>query len=267
MGDDESEHGKKDIAVNIAVVTGQSNHGRPDNVAKVKNMQVKKIKLKDLKEAPYNPRVITDRQLAKLERSIKEFGLVEPIVFNEKTGFVVGGNQRLKVLLKLYGPETEVPVACVKLDVNKEKALNAALNRISGSWDIDRLSTLLDDIGKTDLHLTGFESHEVKNLLDTVGSDTPELTRENIESANLDKLEANMQRPGFDDIVDKFERQQPGTKKNENWFYVEYYGSQKEFDDLMQIVKLSSNQTKHELDPAWFALLVKERNAREEAAK
>ena len=73
-------------------------------------MKIEKMKVSDLKYAPYNPRKIDDKELAKLKRSITEFGYVEPIVWNKRSGFVVGGNQRLKALRELEIEEADVPV-------------------------------------------------------------------------------------------------------------------------------------------------------------
>ena len=128
-------------------------------------MKIEKMKVSDLKYAPYNPRKIDDKELAKLKRSISEFGYVEPIVWNERTGFVVGGNQRLKALREL-GIE-EVDVVVVDLDDAKEKALNVALNKISGEWDFIKLKDVLTDIdtGDFDIELTGFDLDEIENLI------------------------------------------------------------------------------------------------------
>ena len=123
------------------------------------------MKVSDLKYAQYNPRKIDDKELAKLKRSISEFGYVEPIVWNERTGFVVGGNQRLKALRELEIEEVDVVV--VDLDDAKEKALNVALNKISGEWDFPKLKDLLTDIdtGDFDIELTGFDLDEIENLI------------------------------------------------------------------------------------------------------
>jgi len=128
-------------------------------------MQIEKMKVSDLKYAPYNPRKIDEKELAKLKRSISEFGYVEPIVWNERTGFVVGGNQRLKALREL-GIE-EVDVVVVDLDDAKEKALNVALNKISGEWDFIKLKDVLTDIdtGDFDIELTGFDLDEIADLI------------------------------------------------------------------------------------------------------
>ena len=131
-------------------------------------MKIQSMKVSDLKFAPYNPRKIADKELAKLKRSISEFGYVEPIVWNKRTGFVVGGNQRLKILRELAIEEVDVVV--VDLDDAKEKALNVALNKISGEWDFPKLKDLLTDIdtGDFDIELTGFDLDEIADLISTV---------------------------------------------------------------------------------------------------
>jgi len=128
-------------------------------------MKIQSMKVSDLKFAPYNPRKIADKELAKLKRSISEFGYVEPIVWNKRTGFVVGGNQRLKILRELAIEEVDVVV--VDLDDAKEKALNVALNKISGEWDFPKLKDVLTDIdtGDFDIELTGFDLDEIADLI------------------------------------------------------------------------------------------------------
>lgn len=93
--------------------------------------------LADLEEAPYNPRTIDDASLDGLTSSIERFGLVEPIVWNRRTGHVVGGHQRVKVLRRLG--RTEATVVVVDLPLAEEKALNVALNNpaIAGTFTPD----------------------------------------------------------------------------------------------------------------------------------
>ena len=101
--------------------------------------------LSDLKAAPYNPRKISPAALKGLQASIERFGVVQDIVVNRRSGFVVGGHQRVAAL-KVAGVK-EVPVCWVDLDEPEEKALNVALNNphISGEFD-ESLQALLADI-------------------------------------------------------------------------------------------------------------------------
>jgi ParB-like chromosome segregation protein Spo0J len=75
----------------------------------------------------------------------------------------VGGHQRLKILKEMG--KTEVEVSVVKLDDAKEKALNLALNKISGEWDMPRLKDLLEEIntGAFDNEITGFDDNEIED--------------------------------------------------------------------------------------------------------
>ena len=121
----------------------------------------------DLIPADYNPRKDLkpgDAEYEKLKRSIEQFGYVEPVIWNKTTGFVVGGHQRLKVLLDMG--ITEVECVVVEMDAEKEKALNIALNKISGEWDTDKLALLIADLqgADFDVSLTGFEPAEIDSL-------------------------------------------------------------------------------------------------------
>lgn len=108
-------------------------------------MKKKKIKIKDLQPADYNPRTIDEQALEGLKASITRFGLVEPIIINERTGNIVGGHQRLKALQDLGEKETEVVV--VDLDDQEERALNITLNNPAIQGDFtDGLQDLLADL-------------------------------------------------------------------------------------------------------------------------
>lgn len=136
-------------------------------------MEFAKKRLIDLNPAPYNPRVRLEPGMPayeKLRESITKFGNVEPIVWNKKTGNIVGGHQRHQVLMDMAiengtieTAETEVIV--INVSVKEEKTLNLALNKITGMWDEGLLGELLSDIKDPALlELTGFEAFEIENL-------------------------------------------------------------------------------------------------------
>lgn len=126
-------------------------------------MRLVRKKIGELKFAKYNPRRMSTKEMEKLKKSIKEFGYVEPIMWNRRTGNIVGGNQRLRALMEL-GIE-EVDVVEVDIDENKEKVLNIALNKISGEWDDKKLLGLLDELQKENLFdMSGFEDNELEEL-------------------------------------------------------------------------------------------------------
>ena len=131
-------------------------------------MRIERKAISDLVAAPYNPRKDIkpgDAEYEKLKRSLEEFGYVEPVIWNERTGYVVGGHQRLKVLRQLG--ETEIDCVIVDLSEAQEKALNIALNKINNNWDNEKLNALLEDLQSTDIDitLTGFNLGEIDNLL------------------------------------------------------------------------------------------------------
>lgn len=130
-------------------------------------MLIEKKKTAELLPAEYNPRKDLkpgDEEYEKLKRSIEEFGYVEPVIWNKTTGRVVGGHQRLKVLIDLG--ITEIDCVVVEMDEAKEKALNIALNKISGDWDKDKLTLLIADLQGEDfdVSLTGFDPAEIDDL-------------------------------------------------------------------------------------------------------
>ncbi|MCC7193621.1 MAG: DNA modification methylase [Phycisphaeraceae bacterium] len=135
-------------------------------------MLLRKIPASRINPAPYNPRKDLqpgDPEYEKLAKSIDQFGCVEPLVWNKRSGNLVGGHQRFKVL-QARG-DTHVQVSVVDLPPDQEKALNLALNKISGDWDPRKLAELLEELTQVpefDLGLTGFEVTEAQDLIDEV---------------------------------------------------------------------------------------------------
>ena len=116
--------------------------------------------------AEYNPRKRLkpgDEDYESLKRRIETFGYVDPIIVNAD-GTVIGGHQRLFVLRDLG--YTDADVAVVDLSKNDEKALNIALNKISGEWDMEKLSELLYELDVEGYFLenTGFRKDELADL-------------------------------------------------------------------------------------------------------
>lgn len=146
-------------------------------------MEIETIKITDLKPAEYNPRRISEEDYKKLKNSISTFGLVDPIIVNLKNMHIVGGHQRYDVLLDEHMLDNdfvaELPmirlgdVGFVFTDTSlsieddaHEKALNLALNKISGEWDNDKLAEVLEELelSPIDIQLTGFSEPELEEL-------------------------------------------------------------------------------------------------------
>lgn len=133
-------------------------------------MEIKELPLKELKPAAYNPRKKLkkgDKEYEKIKKSLLKFGYVDPIIVNEDLT-VIGGHQRLTVLKDLDYETAK----CVIVDLPKEdeKALNIALNKITGQWDEALLADLLLDLQESDfnLDLTGFEPPEIDDIFSNV---------------------------------------------------------------------------------------------------
>jgi DNA modification methylase len=130
-------------------------------------MNIEKIHTGKLNAAKYNPRKDLkpgDIEYEKLKQSIQTFGYVEPVLWNKRTGNIIGGHQRFKVLVELG--YTEIDCVVVDMDLTDEKALNIALNKVSGDWDKDKLMLLIADLqgADFDVSLTGFEPAELDTL-------------------------------------------------------------------------------------------------------
>jgi hypothetical protein len=126
------------------------------------------VPIAQLVPADYNPRSITPQEMANLKQSLEEFGMPEPVVVNTYPGrenIIVGGHQRVEAARQL-GWEM-VPVTYVYLNFARERQLNLALNRISGTWDERLLAQLITDLQDdgADLMLTGFDEGELSELL------------------------------------------------------------------------------------------------------
>ncbi len=170
------------------------------------------MKLSELNPADYNPRKITEEALIGLENNLKEFGLVQNLVWNKRTGNLVGGHQRMKALAN-QGAEKAM-VAVLDLPLAREKALNVALNNphIAGTFD-EGLSALLEEIQEDDAQL--------------------------FRDVHLDKLllEDTSSKPGEDDVPPAPET--AVTKPGDLWVLGEHRllcGSSTEHGDVMKLI-------------------------------
>ena len=136
----------------------------------MKMAELKMLPVSVLKPAEYNPRKKLkkgDKEYKKIADSIREFGFADPLVVNADMT-IIGGHQRLTVAIDLG--YTEVPCAVVDVDKTREKALNIALNKITGAWDDQMLADLLKDLENVNFNLdfTGFEAPEIGQLFSNI---------------------------------------------------------------------------------------------------
>lgn len=140
--------------------------------------------LSSLHPAEYNPRKVlkpSDPEFKNIAQSIREFGYCDPIIVN-KDGTIIGGHQRATVLQALGYTEADVIVLDVGAD--DEKALNIALNKIGGEWDMQKLRDALGDLtlSTLDVNSTGYSDDELAIIL----GDT--LQEQEHEEATIDRM-------------------------------------------------------------------------------
>ena len=162
----------------------------------MKTAELRVIPVSELKPAEYNPRKKLkpgDKEYEKIKNSIEEFGFADPLVVNADMT-IIGGHQRLTVATALG--YTEVPCAVVDIDKVREKALNIALNKITGAWDENLLADLLEDIQNSDFDLgkTGFDPPEIEQLFNQVHDKA-------VNDDDFD-VEEELQKPTFSKLGD-----------------------------------------------------------------
>lgn len=156
-------------------------------------MEVFDVDINTLVSPDYNPRkklTPDDKEYQKIKASIETFGYADLAVVNKKNNVIIGGNQRVQVLKDL-GVKT-IKAVFVDLDETKEKALNIALNKITGEWDFAQLENLFNELQEVDfnLDLTGFEKFEIESLSTPIDwSDVDDLSEETYKEPEKTILE------------------------------------------------------------------------------
>ena len=161
-----------------------------------KTAELKILPVSVLKPAEYNPRKKlkpSDKEYKKIKASIEEFGFADPLVVNADMT-IIGGHQRLTVAIDLG--YTEVPCAVVDVDKDREKALNIALNKITGQWDDQLLAELLRDLDTAQFNtdLTGFDRSEIENLFSNIFD-------KKVKEDNFD-VDSELKQPAFSRLGD-----------------------------------------------------------------
>ena len=165
-----------------------------------------RIHINNLKPAEYNPRMISDEDYEKLKKSIKEFGLVDPIIVNLKNNTIIGGHQRYKVLLdenitdlKLLrmgdiGYVFQEKDLQIESDIH-EKGLNLALNNINGEFVEEKLQPLLEEVNLSnlDIEVTGFDKLDLDDFkTPDIETESKEITEDNYEDP-IAEIETNIE--------------------------------------------------------------------------
>ena len=164
-------------------------------------LDMREVALSWLRPAEYNPRRNLkpgDEEYEKIKASIEAFTYVDPIIANSD-GTIIGGHQRYKVLLDMGYEYADVVV--VDKDKDEEAALNVALNKISGDWELPKLAELIGriEVSEIDASLTGFNVDEIKKMVGAINTDWFEKRERNDRTREEGNEEYNA-------FLDKFEQ-------------------------------------------------------------
>lgn len=174
--------------------------GTPQEIIdKLTRFNVERIPRDAIKKADYNPRMISDKARDRLKGILKAQGLVEPLVWNRRSGTLVSGHQRLSILdSEAGGKDYQLAVSVIDVDDATERQLNVALNNpeAMGEYDIAKLGQMLKD-DKLSLKAMGLDAADKFRMfggdLDSLhGDEAVELADRLAESrAMQDKILAN----------------------------------------------------------------------------
>lgn len=193
-------------------------------VSRFQAFTVETVHRSALKSAPYNPRYITERAKAKLRDVLGRVGLVQPIVWNKRTGNIVGGHQRISQIDALEGKADYcLTVAVVDVDEKRERELNVLLNNanVTGDWDFERLKEVLTQ-PDIDILNAGFDQADMMKMLGEAPSQGP--------AEHQDKLAKQLE-----DIKKSFEKlSETSRHKDDTDFYsVVVFGSHSERQEFL----------------------------------
>ena len=160
--------------------------------SKYQYYETETISRSDIKNAPYNPRIMDEDAKKRLRANIAKHGLVSALTWNKRTGNLVGGHQRLEQLDALEkSKDYDITVCVVDVDEREEAALNVQLNNpsLQGDWDMDKLANMAQDFNLDMQEDLGFTQTDIDFLFD--GDDRFSELFENPEKETMrDKLNA-----------------------------------------------------------------------------
>lgn len=170
-------------------------------ISKYQNFDIITIKRNEIKNAPYNPRVIEESARKRLKKGLKRFGLVELLVWNKRTGNLVSGHQRLSIMDELEkSKDYDLTVSAIDIDEKSEMELNIQMNNTSmmGDYDLDMLGDMIND--GIDVNSLGFSESDIdimfgdSDLVEMfVDSSEASETKEKLKEIKKDRTKLNEQ--------------------------------------------------------------------------
>jgi hypothetical protein len=197
----------------------------------VERFEVVEIHRSQLKDAPYNPRLLSERAKTKLKAGIAKLGLLAPLTWNVRTGHIVAGHQRLSIIDGLKGTDDyTLRVAQVDLDEVREKEANLLMNNpeAQGEWDIEKLEQVIGTEG-IELEATGFDVADVYRFFGAAP----------LQAQQIDELANRLHEAhGFYDDVATTERKGGVT----DFYVVVVFKDVDDRDDFLRALKLEENR-------------------------
>jgi hypothetical protein len=202
-------------------------------ISKFQNYDTEVIQRDQIKNAPYNPRIMDKNAQKRLKENIKKHGLVSALTWNKRTGNLVGGHQRIEQLDALEKNEDyELTVCVVDVDEKEEATLNVQLNNPSmqGDWDLDKLAEITEDF---DLSMTddlGFTKSDVDFMFD--GDER--------FSELFDTPEANETKEKIDEVRNARSKSVDNLKErnNINWYAIIVFEDEKDRDSFFKEISV-----------------------------
>jgi hypothetical protein len=206
---------------------GKKSDGVPAKIEKTKfqSFTMEHITRAQIKNADYNPRSLSPEARALLKKKMGTTGLVQPIVWNKRTGNIVGGHQRVRVLDDLESGEGySMDVAVVDVDSKTEKELNVFLNNpeAQGDWDMDKLKDLFNSEG-FDVEEAGYSLADVYRFFGDVSANVDEDKLAELS----DKLASERQK-----YVEYF-NDSSAIKNSPNFYFLAIFKDAADMDDFL----------------------------------
>ena len=203
-------------------------------MSKYQTFTMRTIPRKDINTASYNPRQIDDDNRKRLQQGIQENGLVEPLVWNQRTGNLVSGHQRLAILDKLErSQDYDLDVAVIDVDEQQEKRLNVQLNNQSmmGVFDLDMLGELAQEFegGLSELGFSDLDIEFMYGANDRFQDLLPDTPAVEATKADIQEIKANREAMG-----EKYAKEQSA-----DFYFIVVCSSQEEKTEFLQSLSVS----------------------------
>lgn len=202
------------------------------NISSYQKFEIVTVNRRELKNAPYNPRKISDVAKKKLKAKIKKRGIVQPLTWNIQTRNLVAGHQRIAILDSLEGRDDyDLTVAQIDVDLKTEKELNVFLNNASaqGEWNVDLLKDL--KVEGFDFGDLGFDKLDTEFIFE--GTEYAELFKEPAPEL-VDQVKEYKKDKDGKDALDKIKeqrkkyREQIGEQDSAEFILIVVFPGQKE---------------------------------------